>query len=97
MTDNEAWQPSLFQPYVDERRERLRRLRFAASFITTLNARFEPEDLERRATAFQRLADNPTFGTMYLAVFAGPEAPPAECFTDEFYASVFGTTEHLVH
>jgi 2-polyprenyl-6-methoxyphenol hydroxylase-like FAD-dependent oxidoreductase len=97
MTENESWQTSLFQPYVDERRERLRRLRFLASFITTLNARFGPEDLERRAAAFQRLADNPAFGMMYLAAFVGPEAPPAECFTDEFYASVFGTTEHVVH
>jgi 2-polyprenyl-6-methoxyphenol hydroxylase-like FAD-dependent oxidoreductase len=96
LTQNEAWSTSLFEPYVDERRERLRRLRFTASFITTLNARFGPEDLERRALAFQRLADNPALGMVQLAAFAGPESLPAECFTEEFYASVFGTTEHLI-
>ncbi|TDJ40789.1 MAG: FAD-dependent monooxygenase [Gammaproteobacteria bacterium] len=96
MTQNDAWRTSLFEPYVDERRERLRRLRYLASFVTTLNARFGPEDLERRAVAFQRMADNPTLGMVYLAAFTGPESLPAECFTEDFYASVFGTTEHLI-
>ena len=96
MTQGDAWRASLFQPYVDERRERLRRLRFAASFHTTLSARFGPEDIERRTVAFQRLADNPAFGMIQLTAFAGPETIPAECFTEEFYTSVFGTTEHLV-
>ncbi len=96
LTRNDVWNASIFRPYVDERRERLRRLRFAASFATTLNARFGPEDLERRTAAFQRMADNPALGMIQLAAFAGPERIPAECFTEEFYADVFDTTEHLV-
>jgi 2-polyprenyl-6-methoxyphenol hydroxylase-like FAD-dependent oxidoreductase len=96
LIQHDVWHASLFRPYVDERRERLRRLRFTASFVTTLNARFGPEDLERRATAFERMAENPTLGMIQLAAYAGPDRVPAEYFTDDFYADVFDTTEHLV-
>ncbi len=85
-----------FAAYVEERRERLRRLRFAASFITTLYARFQPEDVERRAQAFKRMAGDPSLAVMPLAAFLGPEAVPAECFTPAFYERAFGSTEHMV-
>jgi hypothetical protein len=31
-----------------------------------------------------------------LAAYAGPDRVPAEYFTDDIYADVFDTTEHLV-
>jgi menaquinone-9 beta-reductase len=96
LTGSDRWNPALFQPYVDERRERLRRLRFVASFDTTLNARFGNEDLKRRALAFARIAENPGIAAPLLAAFAGPEVLPAECFTPQFYANAFGTTEHVI-
>jgi len=96
MVADDDWRTELFQPYVEERRERLRRLRFTASVITTLNARFEPEDVERRTMAFQRMAEDPGLGILLLAVFGGPERLPAECFTEQFYEKLFGTTEYLI-
>jgi len=90
------WSVEMLRPYVAERRERLRRLRFTAAFVTTLNARFGAEDLERRARAFGRIAVDPGLLRVTQAAFAGPETVPAACFTPEFYADVFGTTEHLV-
>ncbi len=90
------YRPEGFADYVGERRERLRRLRFTASFITTLYARFGPEDVERRADAFRRMGADPSLAVMPLAAFLGPEAVPAECFTPGFYERAFGTTEHMV-
>jgi len=92
----QPWNAAAFRSYVEERRERLRRLRFVASFITTLNARFEPEDLERRARAFRRMAEDPSIRMVVMAAFAGPETLPEHYFTEQFYASVFGTTEHAI-
>jgi 2-polyprenyl-6-methoxyphenol hydroxylase-like FAD-dependent oxidoreductase len=96
LTGGERWQPSLFTPYIEERRERLRRLRFVASFVTTLNARFSADDVKRRVGAFRQMAENPELGGIVLAAFAGPEVLPAEYFTEAFYAKAFGTTEHIV-
>lgn len=96
LTQQDEWDLEMFEPYVSERRERMRRLRFTASFITTLNARFGPEDMKRRVHAFTRMGQDPSLSTVRLAAFAGPEAVPAEYFTEQFYESVFGTAEHMV-
>ncbi len=96
LAGRDAWSADLFRPYVEERGERLRRLRFAASFVTTLYARFEPEDVERRADAFRRMGADPSLAVMPLAAFLGPETLPAECFTPAFYERAFGTTENMV-
>jgi len=96
LSQNDTWNRSLFDPYVEERRERMRRLRFTASFVTTLNARFEQEDLERRKHAFSQFNKDPSLNMVRLAAFAGPETVPAEYFTEAFYQRVFGTVEYLV-
>jgi len=96
LTRHDERGPEVFEPYVAERRERMRRLRFTASFITTLNARFGPEDLKRRVHAFKRMGEDPSLSMVRLAAFAGPETVPAEYFTEQFYESVFGTAEHMV-
>jgi 2-polyprenyl-6-methoxyphenol hydroxylase-like FAD-dependent oxidoreductase len=96
LTATPHWEVAMLRPYVEERRERLRRLRFTAGFVTTLNARFGPADLERRAHAFGRFATRPELLQVTRVAYAGPESVPEACFTEEFYADVFGTTEHLV-
>ena len=96
LVEHDDWDLQLFEPYVAERRERLRRLRFTASFVTTLNARFGPEDMERRTHAFMKMGEDPSLFMVRLAAFSGPESVPAEYFTEQFYQKVFGTTEHMV-
>jgi 2-polyprenyl-6-methoxyphenol hydroxylase-like FAD-dependent oxidoreductase len=80
-----------FEPYAEERRERMRRLRSAAEFITALNARFQPEDVQRRQRAFRRIGEDPTrLSGMLGAIYAGPETSSPEVFTDAFRESLFG-------
>ncbi len=82
------WSPEAFDPYAEERMERLRRLRFAASLTSALEAEFGPEAAARRKR-FHETADM-SLKAHTAAVMAGPEVLPAEVFTPEHRARVLG-------
>ena len=88
LAGSEDWSPALFAPYGDERRERMRRLRFAASITAALDAEFGDEARERRRSYHERSAADPTLGAHGFAVMAGPETLPPEVFTPEHRARV---------
>ena len=90
------WNLSIFAPYGEERRERLRRLRYIASFITTLSARFEDQDVARREAAFARIMEDPEIMKIQIGAFVGPEMLEPEYFVPEFYERVFGTRQYLL-
>ena len=89
LTSSEEWKPALFAPYAEERRERMRRLRLVAHFVTNLCARFGPEALERRKRARARMRESLKYAPLALAVFGGPELAPAELFTPETVEEAF--------
>ena len=80
--DNREWTPDTFRPYAEERRERMRRLRFTATALSILTAEFGPRAQQRRIRFREELARgnfiNPT-----LAAFLGPETLPPETFQDQ--------------
>ena len=86
---SDAWSAGCFEPYAVERRERLRRLRASAVFATSLNARFEPRDLERRKRAIGRIAADPALLMPLVAIYIGPEVVDAAFFTDACHERVF--------
>jgi 2-polyprenyl-6-methoxyphenol hydroxylase-like FAD-dependent oxidoreductase len=90
LTSGEAWQPALFEPYAEERRERIRRLRMCAAFTTNLFARFDDRGLRRREHALEKLEGRPDLAAIRLAAFVGPDALPAELFEESLLAEVFG-------
>ena len=96
LSNETDWSSSIFAPYAKERSERLRRLRYIASFITTLSARFEPADLARREAAFTVLAEDPELMNIAVGAYIGPEKLEARYFAPEFYQRVFGTQQYLV-
>jgi menaquinone-9 beta-reductase len=87
------WSPAALRPYAEERAERMRRLRFAASIQAALDMEFGPQARERRRRHFERSAGDPSLGLHGLAVMAGPEAAPAEYFTEQSRARVLGRAE----
>ncbi len=87
---SDDWSPAAFAPYAEERAERLRRLRFAASLTSSLDAEFGPEARARRHSFDKRKAENPLLAIHGLAIMAGPEHVPAEFFTPEHRARVLG-------
>lgn len=79
--------PEGLTPYVEERRERMRRLRITAQFWATLHAEFGPDAAARRARALRRaLVEGQPSPVM--AVFAGPETLPPAAFMPEAIAGL---------
>ena len=87
MLENRDWRPGAFRPYADERRERMRRLRITASTFSILNAEFGPRAQERRAKFRQERARGAFVDTAPVA-FIGPEAFPAEAFSEQMLERV---------
>jgi 2-polyprenyl-6-methoxyphenol hydroxylase-like FAD-dependent oxidoreductase len=70
------WSPAAFAPCAEERRERMRRLRFSAKIVSTLLNEFGDEARARRARAFERQRANPMLALAQLAALIGPDAVP---------------------
>jgi 2-polyprenyl-6-methoxyphenol hydroxylase-like FAD-dependent oxidoreductase len=86
----DGWASLDFGPYAEERRERMRRLRFTAALQATLDMEFGAAAKARRAGLHQRAAADPSLRMHAFAVMAGPEAVPAEMFTETHRARVLG-------
>ncbi len=87
---SDDWSPALLAPYGEERAERMRRLRFAASITSALDMEFGPAAADRRRRYHERASADPSVGLHGLAVMAGPELAPAEFFTPEGRAHALG-------
>ena len=90
LKSTDRWTPESLAPYGEDRRERMRRLRFAAGLTSALDMEFDDAARERRRRHYERVAADPSLGLHGLAVMAGPEAAPAEIFTPEHRARVLG-------
>jgi 2-polyprenyl-6-methoxyphenol hydroxylase-like FAD-dependent oxidoreductase len=79
------WSPELLLPYAEERRERMRRVRFSAALTAALFTTFGPDGAARRARVFRRLREpGSRTGAGLVGLSAGPEATPAWAVTDQF-------------
>ncbi|HYE46035.1 MAG TPA: FAD-dependent monooxygenase [Caulobacter sp.] len=84
------WSPAAFSPYGEERAERMRRLRFAASITSALDCEFGDAAKARRRRHFELSAADPMHGAHGFAVMGGPEVVPPDIFTEEHRARVLG-------
>ena len=82
--------PTLFAPYAEERRERMRRLRFTAKLHAGLDMEFGEAGKARRASHFARAAADPSLRAHAFAVMAGPESVPDSIFTAAHRERVLG-------
>lgn len=78
-----GWAAADFASYVDERRDRMRRLRFVAQLVSKLNAEFTDEARQRRLRAWTRIATDPTVARPIFAMWKGAHGLPAEVFEQE--------------
>jgi 2-polyprenyl-6-methoxyphenol hydroxylase-like FAD-dependent oxidoreductase len=85
------WSGEVFRAYATERAERMRRLRFSASVISTFENEFGPVARERRRRARERQMQDPTLLYPLMAALIGPEGVPAETFEPETRERLFGT------
>lgn len=87
---SDDWSPRAFAPYAEERRERMRRLRFSASLVAALDMEFDAAARARRYKFQEASAGDMSLGMHMVAVMAGPEIPPPEAFTETQRARVLG-------
>jgi len=90
LASSEDWSDALFAPYAEERRERMRRLRFVAGITSALDAEFGDDARNRRRAYFERSASDPSLGAHAFAILGGPESAPPEIFTLAHRARVLG-------
>jgi 2-polyprenyl-6-methoxyphenol hydroxylase-like FAD-dependent oxidoreductase len=83
LVGSDDWSRDAFKGYVEERAERMRRLRYAARVVTHLNCDSAPGALERRRVIAQRLETEPKFALARAISALGPEMGPAESFTED--------------
>ena len=89
LLSSNSWDTRQFEAYAEERRERMRRLRFAAALQAAVDAVFGPEaEAQRRRIREKRMAD-PTLSLPLAGVMVGPENIPAEAFTQEVWDRTF--------
>jgi len=81
----EDWSPATLRPYVEERAERMRRLRFCNAIATTLRGEFGPEGRDRRRRAQGRMQAEPELALWRRAYLAGPDTVPVSAFDERVY------------
>ena len=86
------WSAPIFAPYAAERRERMRRLRFSAAVVSTLQNEFGPAADERRRQVRERQLQDPTLMLPVMATLLGPEAIPADAFAASMRTRLFAET-----
>jgi menaquinone-9 beta-reductase len=77
---SKRWTDNVFVPYVSERRERMRRLRFTAEQFSILRAEFTDAARERRRRASERIAADRDLALPLLIPAMGPFAVPDHLF-----------------
>src|SRR5262249_31717771 len=82
MVENRDWKPELFAAYVEERAERMRRLRLVALLVSILSAEFG-ENARARRIRFRSERIRNTIFDLLPAAFLGPELLPAEAFSED--------------
>jgi 2-polyprenyl-6-methoxyphenol hydroxylase-like FAD-dependent oxidoreductase len=81
MTSTADWTVEAFAPYREERRERMRRLRFASNGSYLLNG-FGPDAIERRRRLRDLFAVNP-FASPVVTAFVGAWVLPEEAYSND--------------
>ena len=87
---SDDWSAAAFAPYVEERRERMRRLRFGARVQAALFNEFGPEAAARRLRGWERIEAAPELALVTASGIIGPELAPPETFTAAAWDRLLG-------
>lgn len=90
LLSGEPWDQALFEPYVAERRERMRRLRITARITAVRDSEFGTAGRRRRAQMRERMEADSSLGLPLMAAFVGPDPLPGEVFEAAFVDRLVG-------
>jgi 2-polyprenyl-6-methoxyphenol hydroxylase-like FAD-dependent oxidoreductase len=84
VTGGVDWSDGAFDAYVEERAERLRRLRICARLQTALRCTFTQAGRQRRRAWMDGIGSDPLLlAPVSIAAVAGPDVPPPEAFAPD--------------
>ena len=86
LSSKHEWGEDEFVPYVEERRERMRRLRIVGRLASQVRVEFGPEARKRRARVAQHFAEG--YLSPLPATLVGPERLPPEAYLPETIAKL---------
>jgi 2-polyprenyl-6-methoxyphenol hydroxylase-like FAD-dependent oxidoreductase len=90
MLQNERWSTDIFDDYVEERRQRMARLRITARLTSLRESAFGEDGRRLRQQIHERIAAAPELALPFAAGFVGPENLPEEAFTPAFLEQIVG-------
>ncbi len=90
LLDADQWSQAIFDDYVAERRERMSRLRVACRIASLRDAAFGAAGRALRQEIHERIDARPELAAPVAAAFRGPEALPAEVFSEAFTTEIAG-------
>jgi 2-polyprenyl-6-methoxyphenol hydroxylase-like FAD-dependent oxidoreductase len=79
----EDWSTEAFVPYVEERAERMRRLRFCVQVFTDAHIPLGPDGVSERRRRLDMMNQDPDLFMLTAASACGPELAPESCFAAE--------------
>jgi len=82
------WSATAFEPYAEERRERMRRLRFIANTVAITEAEAADNREARRAKWGELMASDPRAFMLLVSAFGGPETAPDDAFDPDLHELV---------
>lgn len=83
LRSTDDWSPTTFEPYAEERGERMRRLRLTAKVSTDVRCGFDERGRDRRRAFAEQLFVDPLLLAPILVVMTGPETAPPEAYDDD--------------
>jgi 2-polyprenyl-6-methoxyphenol hydroxylase-like FAD-dependent oxidoreductase len=88
----EDWSEYAFTPYVEERAERMRRLRFAVQVFTDAHIPLGPDGMSERRRRSDLMTQDPDLFMLVAAMTCGPELAPETCFTEQIREKLLTST-----
>ena len=79
----EDWAKEAFTPYVEERAERMRRLRFIVQVFTDAHIPLGPDEVSERRRRKNLMMRDPDLFMLVAAMTCGPELAPDSSFANE--------------
>jgi 2-polyprenyl-6-methoxyphenol hydroxylase-like FAD-dependent oxidoreductase len=83
MQSTDDWSATTFEPYGEDRAERMRRLRLSAQVFTDVRCGFDERGRDRRRAFAEQVFGDPLLLAPILAVMTGPESAPPEAYEDD--------------
>lgn len=88
LLEQSSWDVGAFAPYLEDRRERMRRLRFLGRLVSAFRCDYSDAARRRQDEVRRQLPTRPTLGYQALGQVKGPYDTPADAFSQKAWDDI---------